>query len=65
MISAKPEIVINQQWKEQLQEKLGAHIAQTPAIALRPSRAFRFLSKWSLSFASFFIVLVVAGASYL
>ena len=64
MISAKPEVAMNEQWKQQLQEKLAAHIAQTPTIALRPSRAFWFLSKRSFSLTSLFVVLVAAGATY-
>ena len=59
MVAAKPAIVVSEKWKQQFAERLADHIEATPAVALR-AHSFWGVSKWAVSFVSFFALLLVA-----
>lgn len=64
MIAAKPNITVNQAWKEGFAEKLSEHIMQDKNFIPRKDSLFSRATKWSISLSTFFIAVVVVGAGY-
>lgn len=65
MVDAKPQIQVDPQWKDLFADQLQEHIARNK-VYLRPasSRFTQWIAKWSLSFASLWVALLVVWASY-
>lgn len=65
MIAVKPIVVADPMRKQRFGEQLADHIAQKKTfVPVKTGFAVR-VARWGFSFATFFVVMVVAGAAYM